>query len=86
MPSARREGFTGEGGSGAGADGVQRLPCAAFFGYFLVRTQESNTFVILKQLDKLQFEAVGQGRPEGICDIICGMIAKHIFRGFPKCP
>ena len=32
------------------------LPYAAFFGYFLVRTQESDTFVILKQLDKLKFE------------------------------
>jgi hypothetical protein len=49
-----------------------------------VRTQESDTFVILKQLVKLQFEAVGQGRPEEICDIICGMIAKHIFSGAPE--
>ena len=35
------------------------LPYAAFFGYFLVRTQESDTFVILKQLDKLQFDGCG---------------------------
>ena len=38
---ARREGYIGEGGSGAGADSGQRLPYADFFGYFLVQRQES---------------------------------------------
>ena len=30
-------------------------PPAAFFGYFLVRTQESNTYPLLEQYDKHQF-------------------------------
>ena len=34
------------------------LPYAVFFGYFLVRTQESDTCPISEQNDKLKFEGV----------------------------
>ena len=34
----------------------KRLPCAAFFGYFLVRAQESDIIVLAQQYDKLKFE------------------------------
>ena len=45
------------------------LPYAAFFGYFLVRTQESDTVVILKQLDKLKFEEINIAKsfPANFC-------------------
>ena len=56
MPSAGREGYIGEGGSGAGATSGQRLPYADFFGYFLVQRQESDTYQLWHWCDKLQFE------------------------------
>jgi len=56
MPSARREGFIGEGGSGAGAASGQRLPYADFFGYFLVQRQESDTYRLKHLCVKHQFE------------------------------
>ena len=52
LPKCGRVGFIGEGVWGARERDFQRLPCAAFFGYFLVRTQESNTY---RQNDKSQF-------------------------------
>jgi len=42
LPSARRERYIGEGGWDARERGFQRLSYADFFGYFLVRRQESN--------------------------------------------
>ncbi len=42
LSSAGRDGFLGKGGFGARERDSQRLPYADFFGYFLVRKQESN--------------------------------------------
>ena len=53
LPKSGRVGFIGEGVWGARERDFQRLPCAAFFGHFLVRPQESDTY---RQNDKLKFE------------------------------
>ena len=47
---AAREGYTGEGVPGARERDINHLPCADFFGYFLVRKQESNILCVTKDL------------------------------------
>ena len=71
QPVLRRKAGWGSGG-GRLKDGVEVLvflcgnerlcrsapPPAAFFGYFLVRTQESDTYPLLERYDKYQFACI----------------------------